>query len=101
MARGFRNIQLKSGDVVVGRYEILAPVGGSMEWYSGYRALDNHRKLTVHLDVIPKRDDRWVVALRREYSALRELDHPSIIKAYDFYEDDHFAVSERVLKLLD
>lgn len=79
-------IAVKHGDRSDGRSEILA-ICRSV----GLQALDKRLGKEVHLDIVPKHH-RFVPAFRREYAALRRLDHPSVVKAYDFFEDEHCAV---------
>lgn len=72
------------------RYRILEGLSEGASPYLRSKAFDERLGVVVHLDVLPKLD-RFVIARRREFSALQGLEHPAIVKALDFYEDDQCA----------
>lgn len=75
----------------VHRYRLMEPLNADSARYLRCKAFDEARRVAVHLDIIPKHD-RFDLAYRREFHALRNLSHPSILKALDFFEDEKSVV---------
>jgi serine/threonine protein kinase len=53
-----------------------------------YRAVDSRTGITVALKILPGTDPSGTRRLRREFEALRDLQHPNIVRVLDFGDDD-------------
>jgi len=70
---------------MIGKYKVLREVGkGGMGIV--YKGLDPTSKMPVAIKVLPQSmvDQSTVERFRREVRAMVKLDHPNIVKAYDF-----------------
>jgi serine/threonine protein kinase/tetratricopeptide (TPR) repeat protein len=83
---------LEPGFILDGRYEIEACIG---EGGSGFvfSALD--RTLGVRIAVKTLRSDRasdmsWVKRMRREVKVAREIEHPNVLRVFDFNSGDGY-----------
>ncbi len=76
----------------LGRFSVLSNLGqGSMA--SVYKARDEDSGQEIALKLLPGQITRYPDRLRRfkrEYQVLSELDHPNIIRIYEFAEADGF-----------
>jgi serine/threonine-protein kinase len=75
------------GSRVADRYKVLSQTNSHALPYCSCKAHDCERQIDVHLDILLKHS-RPAVAYRREFAALNRLDHPLIVKAFDFFEDE-------------
>jgi tetratricopeptide (TPR) repeat protein len=83
---------LEPGFILDARYEIEACIG---EGGSGFvfRALD--RSLGVHIALKTLRNDRasdmsWIKRMRREVKVAREIEHPNVLRVFDFNSGDGY-----------
>lgn len=77
--------------LVAGRYRIVDQSDEFALPYCSCKAVDTISVTEVHLDILLKHW-RGAVALRREFAALRNLQHPSILNAHEFLEDEQVVV---------
>lgn len=84
MAKEQIETNLKVGDIVDGRYRLLDLLG---EGAAGkvFRAEDLGRgNLFVALKLLHAKDPRWEEFFRREFEVLSRLQHPNLVRVYDF-----------------
>src|SRR5688572_17050480 len=88
--RSVRSPDLRRGDVLAARYEIQELLGsGGMA--SVYRAFDRVHEQTIAIKVLdPERSAgrTWVEHLGRELRHARRIQHPSVCRVFDFFEDE-------------
>ncbi len=80
------------GTILNNRYRIESLLGiGGMG--AVYKAHDLEQERTLALKVLQRspENEQALIRFQREFSAMQKLDHPNIVKAYDFYE-----ISEQV-----
>lgn len=82
------------GDLLDGRYQIEAELGGGFGW-RGYLARHQTLDRLITVEVLKTDDSR----LDEEVSAIANIDHPNLVNVYDIgYLDDHalYVVTQRL-----
>lgn len=81
-------VDLRAGDMVAGRYEVLSELGeGGMARV--YRVLDYVVEGEVALKVLHQmsREAQWAARFRQELALARDLTHKNIVRVYDLGTD--------------
>jgi tetratricopeptide (TPR) repeat protein len=82
--KGVKELALKVGDVVDGRYRLLELLG---EGAAGkvFRAEDlGNNNQFIALKLLHAKDPRWENFFRREFDVLTRVQHPNLVRVYDF-----------------
>lgn len=87
----FNNTKYPTGTVLFNRYQILGHIGqGGMGHV--YKVLDQEDDNVLALKtLIPKegKNTRSIERFKKEFSAMQSLNHPNIVRAFNFHEQGH------------
>ncbi len=88
----------ETGNTIFDRYEVLSHLGeGGMGHV--YKVLDKETQQILALKtLIPKAgtSTNAIIRFRKEFAAMQSLNHPNIIKAYNFHELNEISQSEQI-----
>ncbi len=81
--------KLKAGDLVAGQYEIAGPLAhGGMGWVYGARDRNVSGRWVVLKGLLNTSDEDAMAAALAEREFLAEVDHPNIVKIFNFVEHE-------------